>query len=132
MWMEVLWPGIFRIIGRKAVVLVVTTSIKGSRFFCHRAAVPPYALLFMRGSSGSFRSAELRCQQYSPSKYWNTWLASHWYSWGSLKKTRLGWDSLTILFRSNILFFKFSQFQVSAENVLHFVASVELTELSEH
>ena len=77
MWIEVLRPGIFRMMGRKAVVAVEITSMNGSRSLCHKATVPPCALLCMIGSSGSCRSDEFKCQQYSPSMNWKTWLASH-------------------------------------------------------
>ena len=89
--MEVGRPGMERTIGRK---LEEENLEKGetywSRFFFQRIMVPPFALDLTRGSSGSFRSSELRKEEYSPLKRFiaNCW--SHWKSWGSLKKTRSG------------------------------------------
>ena len=131
MWTEVWRPGFLKMMGRKAVVLVDITSMKGSSSLSHMMRVPPMALLLIMGSSGSRELWEFNWQQYSPCKYWKTWLVSHWYSWGSLRHTKeiLAFERMSL--SKNILFLIPSQFHVNAVKVSHLVALASWAKLSE-
>ena len=133
MWTDTLAPGNFRITGKKAELKLGRTVMYGSSQFLHKAMVPPTALDFTVGRSGSVRSSEFSQKQYScwtPDVYW---LTSVWYTWGSLRKTRSGRWVVRVSLRTNWWGLMFSMFHVNVVNVLGGGdASVEVTDLSEH
>jgi hypothetical protein len=57
---------------------------------CHKAMVPPQALLVVRGRSGEYRSSELRWKRYSLPRGAREEVTSQEKDCGSLRKRRRG------------------------------------------
>ena len=84
------WPGGLNITGRNAGQEAGITVIYGSSSILHMTIVPPCAVDLASGSPGSNRSEEFREYKYMPEKLCISWLRSHWYRFGSLRKIRSG------------------------------------------
>ena len=128
MWMFTLKLGISMTRGKKEAVSVLQVVMNGSRDLFHRTAVPPFALLLRRGSSGLCKSSEFREKQYSPWKKFMWCTMSHWKVWGSDKNIRSGECKSAKVLRLNKFFFRLSIFQ---DNVFRCLGAPVLTGLSE-
>ena len=103
MWMLRGENGGSKIIGRNEDEDTGKIETNGSCSNFHMAIVPPCALDFKRGSSGSYLSSEFSEHLYSPCSGLIASSRSLAKIWGSLRKMKSGWWSLVKCFRFRAL-----------------------------